>query len=69
MKVIDFPNNKLDADEILKNSMGKFEEAIVCGYTAEGQLLMIYNTDDIDLLYTMISRARQKLLEIGYDDA
>jgi len=70
MKVIDFPKEeKIEADEILENSKGKFQEVLVCGYDEDGGLYMVYNTDDPDLLYTMVSRVRKKILKIGYDEA
>lgn len=68
MKVIEFPKEeKITADDILEESKGRFEEALICGYTAEGELLMVFNTGDMDLLYTMLSRVREKILDMGYE--
>jgi len=69
MKVIDFPKEeKIEADEILENSKGKFQEVLVCGYDKDGGLYMVFNTDDADLLYTMVGRVQRKILDLGWEE-
>lgn len=54
-------NIALEADALLEDSLGKYEEVIVLGVDAEGEMTVTGNISDIAQVYEMLSSAAQNI--------
>ncbi len=51
----------LEADALLEDSMGEYEEVIVVGIDASGEMMVTGNISDIAQVYEMLSSAAQNI--------
>lgn len=54
-------SHALEADALLEDSLGEYEEVIVLGVDAEGEMTVSGNIADIAQVYEMLSSAAQNI--------
>ena len=54
-------DHNLPADALLEDSLGEYEEVIVLGIDADGEMVVSGNISDIAQVYEMLSSAAQNI--------